>query len=159
MTESSKSSAPRDLATNRRAHHDYSILEKLEAGIELLGTEVKSLRDGQVSLAESFGDVEGGELFLRELTIQPYRFGNVFNHEPRRSRRLLLHRREILRLQGMTATEGVTLIPLRLYVKNGRIKVELAVCKGKQHADKRETLRKQTATREADREIAARSRR
>jgi SsrA-binding protein len=159
MTESSKASAPRDFATNRRARHEYILLEKLEAGIELLGAEVKSIRDGQASLAESFGDVTGGQLFLRDLTIQPYRFATAFTADPSRPRRLLMHRREIARLQGMISTEGITLIPLRLYARQGRIKVELAVCRGKQHADKREAIRRQTAAREADRDIAARGRR
>lgn len=158
MTEPEKQKAPRDLATNRKARHEYSILEVMEAGIELRGTEVKSLRAGQVSLAESFADVERNEAFLRDLHIQPYAFGNQFNHDPRRPRRLLLHRREIDRLRGLLATQGITLIPLRLFLKRGRVKVELAVCKGKQHEDKRETLRANTARREAEREMADRRR-
>jgi SsrA-binding protein len=158
MSESSKASASRDFATHRRARHEYVLLEKMEAGIELLGAEVKAIRDGQASLAESFGDVEGGQLFLRDLTIQPYRFARAFTADPSRSRRLLMHGREIARLQGLIAAGGVTLIPLRLYARKGRIKVELALCRGKQHADKREAIRSRTAAREADREIASRGR-
>ncbi len=147
------------LATNRRAMRDYHILEKLEAGIELRGTEVKSVRAGQVSLNEAFGVVEDGNVILRDMHIMPYSHGNVHNHEPRRPRRLLLHRREIKRLIGATAVKGQTLIPLRLYLRRGLVKVELALGKGKQLSDKRETLKRKTAEREAERAMAAHSRR
>jgi SsrA-binding protein len=147
------------LASNRRARHDYHVLETIEAGVELRGTEVKSLRDGQASLAESYALVENGEAFLVDLHIQPYRFGNVHNHEPRRKRRLLMHRREIARLAGQVALKGQTLIPLQLYLKRGRVKVELALCEGKQTVDKRETIKRRDADRETARVIAAHRRR
>lgn len=147
------------LATNRRARHDYHILETLEAGIELRGTEVKSVRAGEVSLAESFADIENGEAILYDLHIQPYRCGNVHNHEPKRPRRLLLHAREIARLQGLRTLKGHALIPLDLHLRRGLVKVELGVCKGKRLEDKRETLRRREADREARRALAERGRR
>lgn len=158
MTEPEPKARERDLATNRRARHEYRILETVEAGIELLGSEVKSARGGQASLAESFADFDRGQAVLRDLHLQPYRFSHTATPDPRRPRRLLLHKREILRLQGLAATQGIAVVPLRLYVKRGRIKVELALCRGKQHADRRETLRRKTFEREAEREIAARRR-
>mgnify|MGYP005844169851 FL=1 len=158
-TTSEKDGGRKVMATNRRARHDYFILETLEAGIELRGTEVKSVRAGEVSLAESFADVENGQVVLRDLHIQPYRCGNVHNHEPKRPRRLLLHEREIARLQGLCAVKGQALIPLDLHLRRGRVKVELGVCKGKHFADKRETLRRREADREARRAVAERGRR
>ncbi len=146
------------VATNRRARHEYFILETLEAGIELRGTEVKSVRAGEVSLAESFADIENGQVVLRDLHIQPYRCGNVHNHEPKRPRRLLLHAREIARLHGQCAVKGHALIPLDLHLRRGLVKVELGVCKGKHHEDKRETLRRREADLEARRAIAERRR-
>ena len=144
------------VAQNRKARHDYIVLETLEAGLELRGTEVKSLRDGQVSLAESYGVVENGQVFLLGLTIQPYRFGNVHNHDPARKRRLLLHANEIARLFGQIAVKGQTLVPLKIYFKRGRAKIEIAVCRGKEFEDKRETIKRRDADREARREISER---
>ncbi len=147
------------VATNRRARHDYFVLETLEAGIALRGTEVKSVRAGEVSLAESFADIENGQVILRDLHIQPYRCGNVHNHEPKRPRRLLLHAREIARLHGLCTVKGHALIPLDLHLRRGIVKVELGICKGKHFEDKRETLRRREADREARRAIAERGRR
>jgi SsrA-binding protein len=144
----------RILATHRRARHEYHVLETVECGLELKGTEVKSLRDGHVSMAESFADAEGGELFVRGMRIEPYAHGNQFNHDPLRPKKLLLHRREIDRLMGQVATKGSTLIPLQLYLKRGRVKLELGLCKGKDVRDKRETLKRRTADREARRAIS-----
>ena len=135
------------------------MLEKMEAGIELRGTEVKSLRDGRVSLNESFADVARNEVWLRDVRIEPYAFGNVHNHDPARPRKLLLHRDEIARLLGQTTIKGLTLIPLQLYLKRGRVKVELALCRGKHAEDKRETIKRRDADREAARAIAAHRRR
>jgi SsrA-binding protein len=142
------------VASNRRARHDYHILDRFEAGIELRGTEVKSIRAGTVSLAGAFARFEEGQLFLHGMNVAPYEFGNRFNHPNSRPRRLLLHRREIARLGVQQEQKGCALVPLSLYLKNGRVKVELGVCKGKQQFDKRETLRRRTADREAARAMA-----
>ncbi len=155
----SKASRPAAVATNRKARHEYVVLETLEAGIALLGTEVKSVRGGHVSLAEAFGRVEKGEVWIEGLHIQPYAFGNVHNHDPRRPRKLLLHRSEIRRLFGQIAVKGQALVPLRMYFKHGRVKLELAICRGKHVVDKRETIKRRTADREAARAIAAHRRR
>jgi SsrA-binding protein len=153
-----KSKTPNDvpvLATHRRARHEYHIIERLETGLELRGTEVKSIRAGEVSLGECFARIEGGQLVLEGMHIQPYRHGNVYNHEPTRTRRLLAHRAEIDRLAGFVSLKGYALIPLRLLLRRGRVKLDLGVCRGKQQADKRETLRRRTAEREAERAMAA----
>ncbi len=144
------------MAQNRRARHEFHILETFEAGLELRGTEVKSLRGGDASLAESFAQVENGEAWLRDLHIAPYRCGNQFNHDPKRPRRLLLHRREIEKLAASLATQGFTLIPLKIYFKRGRAKVEIGLCRGKHFEDKRETLRRREADREAQRAMSRR---
>lgn len=141
---------------NRRARHDYHVLESHEAGIELRGTEVKSLREGHMVLKDSYADVTGGELFLRGAHISPYEQGNIFNHDPERPRRLLMHKREILRMGAQAAEKGLTLIPLKVYFKNGRAKVEVGLCRGKHTVDKRDTLRERTALREARREVKER---
>ncbi len=138
------------VATNRRAFRDYEVFEKLEAGIELFGTEVKSLRAGAVSLDEGYAAVENGEAFLIGVTIAPYAQGNIFNRDPKRRRRLLLHREEIQRLFGRTTLRGFTLIPLRIYFSDrGVAKVELALCRGRKRYDRREELRKKAADRDA----------
>jgi len=149
----------KNLTVNRKASHDYSILEKIEAGIELLGTEVKVIRNGEAGLAGAYAKVENGQLFLHQVSIPPYEFGNRFNHDTLRTRRLLLHRSEIRRLQAMQEQKGLTLVPLRLYL-NGRglVKVELAVCRGKTQEDRRETIRRREADREASRAIASHGR-
>jgi len=139
------------IVQNRRARHEYHILEHHEAGIELQGTEVKSLREGHITLKDSYADVEEGEMFLVGVHINPYEQGNIYNHEPERTRRLLMHKREILKLGARVAEKGLTLIPLRLYFKDGRVKVEIALCQGKHTVDKRETLREREVKRELDR--------
>jgi SsrA-binding protein len=137
------------IAENRKARHDFHIEETIEAGIALQGTEVKSLRLGRVNLRDSFAKVEKGEVFLHGLHISPYEQGNRFNHDPLRVRKLLLHRREIRRLIGKTREEGYTLVPTKLYFKNGKCKVELALAKGKKLYDKRDTIAKRDAERRA----------
>ncbi|NMB38999.1 MAG: SsrA-binding protein SmpB [Firmicutes bacterium] len=141
------------IVNNRKAHHDYHIIESLEAGIALKGTEVKSLRAGKVNIRDSFALITGGEVFLHGLHISPYKQGNRFNHDPLRIRKLLLHRREINRLFGKVQEKGYTLIPLKLYWKNGRCKVELALAKGKRLYDKRESLAKRDISRQAARAL------
>ena len=138
-----------NIASNRKALHDYHVLERFETGIELRGTEVKSLREGHVSLVGAFAQIKNGEVFLEGMTIQPYEFGNRFNHDSDRPRRLLLHKREILRLKAESEQKGHSLIPLRLYFKGRNVKVELGSCRGKNVVDKRETLKSKTADREA----------
>ncbi|MCG0276513.1 MAG: SsrA-binding protein SmpB [Thermosediminibacteraceae bacterium] len=142
----------RDLVTNRRARHDYHIIETYEAGIALSGTEVKSLREGKANIKDSFARVEKGELYLYNMHISPYEKGNIFNKDPLRPRKLLMHRREIDRLYGLVKEKGVTLIPLRLYLnERGLVKVELAVAKGKTLYDKREDIKRRDAEREMER--------
>ena len=156
-SDSKTKTEPKITATNRKALHDYFILEKLEAGVELLGAEVKSIRAGHVSLNEAFARVENNQVFLYGLHVQPYSFSSAATHDPVRPKRLLLHREEIQRLVGKVAIKGHTLIPLRLYLKHGRIKVELGLGRGKQDADKRETLRKKTADQEMARALRHRN--
>ncbi len=141
------------IVNNRKAHHDYHIIESLEAGIALKGTEVKSLRLGKVNIRDSFAVITGGEVFLHGLHISPYEQGNRFNHDPLRIRKILLHRREINRLFGKVQEKGYTLVPLKLYWKNGRCKVELALAKGKRIYDKRESLAKRDVSRQAARAL------
>jgi len=150
-------SGERDASVNRAASHNYFLLEKFEAGIALRGTEVKSVRAGRANLKDAYGLVKDGELWLINAHIGPYEHGNIFNHEPLRTRKLLVHRNELNKLFGKTQQRGLTLIPTRLYFRNGRVKVEMALAKGKQTWDKRETERRKTADREA-REAIARSR-
>jgi SsrA-binding protein len=138
------------IASNKKALHDYFIVQKLEAGIALTGTEVKSLKAGNVNLKDSYVIQKDGEAFLFGTHISPYSHGNLENHDPERTRKLLLHRREIAKLHEQTAEKGLTVVPLRLYLKAGRVKVEIAVVRGKRQYDKRETER----TRELDREAA-----
>jgi SsrA-binding protein len=145
-----------NIATNRKARHDYHIFDTYEAGIELKGTEVKSLREKKGNLTDSFARVMSGQIFLFNLHISPYTFGNLNNHDPLRTRRLLLHKLEIAKLAGQTNQKGLALIPLKLYFKDGKVKVQLAVARGKTQYDKRETIRKDEARREMQR--AARTR-
>lgn len=128
------------VADNRKAYHDYFILEKYEAGLVLTGTEIKSARSGKVQLRDSFAEVEGGEAWLKNAHFSPYSHGNIWNHEPTKKRKLLLHKSEIEKLFGKVREKGLTLIPLRLYLKNGRLKCEIGVCKGKKLHDKREAI-------------------
>lgn len=141
------------LTTNRKAFRDFHILEKLEAGIELRGTEVKSIRDGHIRIDEAYAHIENNQVEVLQMTIQPYSHGNVHNHSPTRPRRLLLHKKEILRLQSKIGEKGLTLVPLKAYLKGGKVKIELALCKGKDTVDKRETLKKKTADLEARRAV------
>lgn len=137
------------LATNRKARHEYHILDTIEAGISLLGTEVKSLRDGKANLKDSYARVKKGEAFLLNCHISPYSHGNIQNHEPLRQRKLLLHKREIRRLETKLNERGFTLVPLKLYLIDGRIKVELGLAKGKKLYDKRESKKRKDMDREA----------
>ncbi|SMB91627.1 SsrA-binding protein [Thermanaeromonas toyohensis ToBE] len=147
------------VAENRKARHDYFIEETLEAGIVLTGTEVKSLRSGKANIRDSFARVENGEVFLYDMHISPYEQGNRFNHEPKRPRKLLLHKHEIRRLIGKTREKGYTLIPLKVYfTTQGRAKVELALAKGKKLYDKREAIRERDAKREIERAFRDRQR-
>ncbi len=150
-------SGDRDAAVNRIASHNYFLLEKFEAGVVLTGTEVKSVRGGLANLKDSYGLVKDDAVWLLNAHIGPYEHGNIFNHAPLRTRKLLMHREEIRKLIGKTQQKGLTLIPTRMYFKNGRVKVELALAKGKQLWDKRETERRRTADKEA-REAVARGR-
>ncbi len=146
----------KDLARNRKAWHNYHIVERFEAGIVLTGTEVKSARAGKVTLKDSYARVRGEELWLMNVHISPYSHGNVHNHEPERDRKLLMHRRQIHKLMGETIRGGLTLVPLRVYLKGGRIKVELALAKGKKQHDKRDAKRAQQLDREAQAALSSR---
>ena len=140
------------VATNRKAFHEYAIEEKLEAGIVLKGTEVKSLREGRVNLRDSYASVDHGQVVLHHCHISPYSHGNIMNHDPLRPRRLLLHRREISKLLGKTQQKGLTLIPLRIYFSSrGQAKVEIALAKGKKQYDRREAIKAREAGREVER--------
>ena len=141
------------VCVNREARHNYFIDEIYEAGLVLLGSEVKSLRDGKANLKDSYARIQKGEAFLVNAHVSPYPGANQFNHEPTRPRKLLLHQREIERLIGKTKEKGLTLIPLRLYFKNGRAKVELGLARGKKLYDKRETLKRKMAEREVERSL------
>lgn len=143
----------KEIVRNRRARHDYQVLDRFEAGVELRGTEVKSLRAGRISLKDSYADVEAGEIFLVGAHITPYEQGNINNHAPERPRRLLMHKHEIRRLGAQIAEKGLTLVPLRLYFKRGRVKIELGLCRGKHTVDKRQTIRERDLDREAEREM------
>jgi SsrA-binding protein len=142
-------SGERDAAHNRIASHNYFLLEKFEAGVALRGTEVKSIREGKANLRDSYGLVKDGEAFLLNMHIGPYSHGNIANHDETRTRKLLMHKDEVRKLMSKTQIKGHTLIPTRLYFRNGRVKCEIAVAKGKQDWDKRETERRREADREA----------
>lgn len=144
------------IAENRKARHDYFILEAYEAGVELTGTEVKSLRAGRVNLKDSYAQVINGELFLEGVHISPYEQGNRYNVDPLRRRRLLMHKREILKLYGQIKQEGLTLVPLKLYFSRGKVKVEIAKCKGKKLYDKRDSAASKDAKREIERAFRGR---
>ena len=143
--------AQSSVAENRKAFHDFHLMETFEAGLVLLGTEVKAIREGRVNLRDSFARVEDGEVFLYNVNISPYSHRGYADHEPLRRRKLLLHRSEIKKLIGKTVEKGMTLVPVRLYFKNGRVKVAVSLAKGKKDYDKRETIKR----READRETRA----
>ena len=149
MTDrSERLAAQKNIAENRKAFHDYHILETFEAGVALLGTEVKSIREGRVNLRDSYAQVQRGEVLLDNVHIQPYSHRGYADHEPMRARRLLLHRHEIRKLIGKTVERGMTLVPVRMYFKNGRVKVALALAKGKQAHDKRDAIKKREVERE-----------
>jgi SsrA-binding protein len=147
-----------NICRNRRATHEYEILDTIECGLVLVGTEVKSLRAGLANLEDSYARIDEGEVWLIGAEIPEYVFGNRLNHKPKRPRKLLLHRREIDRFAGKASEKGQTLVPLRMYFKEGKAKVELAVAKGKQTHDKRQSLKKADAKRQIDRALAARRR-
>jgi len=155
----SMAAASGDIAVNRKALHEYHILEKLEAGVELKGTEVKSVREGRINLRDAFARVDGGQCLLYGCDIQPYEKASWEQHDPRRVRRLLLHRKEIMRLYGICQVKGHALVALRAYWKGPRVKIELAVARGKDAGDKREALKGKEAKREMEREAARFNRR
>lgn len=146
------------VATNRKARHEYFILEQYEAGIALHGSEIKSIRLGQISLAEAYVNIDGREAWLMDAHIAPYEQAGIFNHEPRRPRKLLLHRRQIGELWQQVRQKGVTIIPLRVYLKQGRAKVEIAVAKGKKLYDKRQDIARRDMQRELEREVRQQNR-
>ena len=139
------------IAQNKKAWHEYFIEETYEAGIELFGTEVKSVRAGNVNLKDAYCSIDDGELFVRQMHISPYEHGNIFNRDPMRPKRLLMHKREILKLQARVMQDGVALIPLSLYFKDSRVKLELGLCKGKKLHDKRDAAAERDAKRDMDR--------
>ena len=141
------------IAENRKAFHEYFIEERLEVGIELVGTEVKALRKGGVNLKDAWCSIVGGELFVNGMHISPYEQGNIFNRDPLRVRRLLAHKREIMRLYGLLKQQGLTLIPLSLYFKGSRVKVSVGLCRGKKLSDKREDAARRDQKREAERAV------
>ncbi|MGN0518784.1 MAG: SsrA-binding protein SmpB [Acutalibacteraceae bacterium] len=148
----------RVIAQNKKAFHDYFIEEKLEAGIELCGTEVKSVRQSRVNLKDSWCSIDGGEIFINGMHISPYEQGNIFNKDPMRVRRLLMHKREIMKLFGQVKQDGYSLIPLSLYFKGSNVKVEIGVCKGKKLYDKRADMAQKAAKRDIERTMKERSR-
>jgi SsrA-binding protein len=153
---SKNTSTNKTLAENRKARHDYFIEESMEAGIELVGTEVKSIRAGKANLKDSYAEIVNGEIFVRNMHVSPYEKGNIYNKDPLRERKLLLHKEQIARLLGFTTQKGYTLIPLSLYLKNGRVKVNIAVGKGKKDYDKRDVLLEKAAKRDIDRQMKER---
>lgn len=151
-----KENAFKVISVNRQAYHDYTVEQTVEAGISLVGTEIKSIRDGKVNLRSSYALIRNGEIWLENAHIAVYDFGNRFNHEPLRRRKLLLHRREIQQLEHKVATKGLTLIPLKLYLKGGRAKLELGLCRGKKLYDKREAIAERDVKREMERIVRQR---
>ena len=145
------------VAKNQKAHHEYFIEERFETGIELVGTEVKSIRAGTLSLKDAWCQVKDGELFIKQMHISPYEKGNIFNKDPLRPRKLLMHKREILRLYGKVKQDGYSIIPLSVYLKNSRVKVEIALCKGKKLYDKRDDAAVRDAKRQIDRAMKERN--
>lgn len=152
------SNSIKTIAVNKKAFHDYFVLEKLEAGIELFGTEVKSIRAGRVNLKDAWCAADGGEMFINGMHISHYEQGNIFNKDPMRVRRLLMHKKEIMRLFGRVKQEGFSLIPLSVYFRGSKVKVEVGLCKGKKLYDKREDMARKSANREMQREMKERFR-
>ncbi len=146
-----KNKGTRVIAENRKARHDYFVIETYEAGIELFGTEVKSLRAGTVNMKDSYCEIDGGEMFALGIHISPYEQGNIFNKDPLRPKRLLLHKSEIMKLTGLVSREGYTLVPLSLYFKGSRVKMAIGLCKGKKLYDKREDIARRDANRDMER--------
>lgn len=146
-----KKNSSRIIADNRKARHDYFVIETYEAGIELFGTEVKSLRAGGVNLKDSYCEIDGGEMFALGVHISPYEQGNIFNRDPNRPKKLLMHKREIMKLTGLVSREGYTLVPLSLYFKGSRVKMAIGLCKGKKLYDKRDSIAKRDADRDIER--------
>lgn len=146
------------IATNKKAFHEYFVIESFEAGIALSGTEVKSIRGGGVNLKEAWCSIDNGEMIIKQMHISPYEYGNIFNKDPKRNRKLLLHKREIMRLLGLVKQQGLTLIPLSIYFKGSLVKVQLGLCRGKQLHDKRATAAKRDADRAIDRAIKEQNR-
>ncbi len=153
MAKSQSSGGIKLVANNKKAYHDYFILEKYEAGISLAGTEVKSLRAGKCSIKEAYVRIENGEVFVVGMNISPYEQGNIFNRDPLRVRKLLLHKSEINKLIGDTAEKGITIMPLQVYFKDGRAKIEIGLAKGKKNYDKRQDIAKKDARREVERDF------
>lgn len=153
-----RSKGTKSIADNRKARHDYFVLESFESGIELVGTEVKSIRQGGVNLKDSWCSIDKGELFVKGMHISPYEKGNIFNRDPLRVRRLLMHRREINKLYGTLKQDGLSLIPLSLYFKDSKVKMQLGLCKGKKLYDKRDDAAKRDAKREIDRSLKTHNR-
>lgn len=151
-----KKSDSRIIADNRKARHDYFVIETYEAGVELFGTEVKSLRAGGCNLKDSYCEIDKGEMFALGVHISPYEQGNIFNRDPLRPKKLLLHKAEIMKLTGLVAREGYTLVPLSLYFKGSRVKMALGLCKGKKNYDKREDIAKRDADRDIERAMKER---
>jgi len=145
------------ISENRQVRHEYFIVESLEAGIELTGTEVKSIRQGGVNLRDSWIEIEKGEAYVKQMHISPYEKGNIFNKDPMRERRLLMHKREIMRLYGLVKTDGLTLIPVSLYFKGSMVKMQVGLCKGKKLYDKRASMAERDAKRAIDRAIKERN--
>ena len=150
--------ATKTITTNKKARHDYFIIESFETGIELFGTEVKSIRAGSVNLKDSWCSIDNGEIFVKGMHISPYEKGNIFNRDPFRVRKLLMHKKEIMRLFGLVKQENYTLIPVSLYFKGSHVKMQLGLCKGKQLYDKRQDLAKRDAKRDIDRALKERNR-
>ncbi|MDP4090703.1 MAG: SsrA-binding protein SmpB [Bacillota bacterium] len=149
----SKGEGTKTLAENRKARHDYFIEEVYEAGIVLVGTEVKSVRQGKANLKDSYADINNSEIWVRNMHISPYEKGNIFNKDPLRGRKLLMHKDEIRKLLGYISQQGYTLVPLSLYLKNGRVKISIAVAKGKKDYDKRDSMLEKAAKRDIEREF------
>ncbi len=146
------------ITENRKARHEYFVLEDFEAGIELTGTEVKSIRQGNANLKDSWCSIENGEIFIKQMHISPYEKGNIFNRDPLRVRRLLMHKKEIMRLYGKQKQDGLTLVPLSMYFKDSRVKIQLGLCKGKKLYDKRDDAAKRDAKRTIDRALKSQNR-
>ncbi|MFI3116153.1 MAG: SsrA-binding protein SmpB [Clostridia bacterium] len=148
----------KNISQNKKAYHEYFIEEKFETGIELVGTEVKSIRSGGINLKDSFCSFKDGEIFVVNMHVSPYEHGNIFNKDPKRTRKLLMHKKEIMRLYGLTKQDGYTIVPLSVYFKGSKVKVQIGLAKGKKLHDKRESIAKRDAKRDIDRTLKERNR-